>query len=82
MNPKLPSGFPTSVPPVQSQVISTNATGLDAGEIRIPVHDGELPGYQACPAEGGPFPVILVIQEIFGVHEHIQDICRFGQAST
>lgn len=76
MNSKLPSGFPSSISPVQSQVISTDASGLDAGEIQIPVHDGELPGYQAHPAEGSSFPIILVIQEIFGVHEHIQDICR------
>ncbi len=35
-----------------------------------------MPGYRAMPATGGPFPVILVVQEIFGVHEHIKDLCR------
>ena len=44
--------------------------------MKIPVPDGEIPAYRAMPAEGGPFPVILVVQEIFGVHEHIKDICR------
>ena len=44
--------------------------------MRIPVADGEMPAYRAMPATGGPFPVLLVVQEIFGVHEHIRDICR------
>ncbi|HEY7315228.1 MAG TPA: dienelactone hydrolase family protein, partial [Gemmataceae bacterium] len=38
--------------------------------------DKEIPAYRAMPASGGPFPVILVVQEIFGVHEHIKDLCR------
>jgi carboxymethylenebutenolidase len=44
--------------------------------VKIPVSDGEIPGYRAMPAEGGPFATILVVQEVFGVHEHIKDICR------
>ncbi len=44
--------------------------------MKIPVSDGEIPAYRALPDHGGPFPVILVVQEIFGVHEHIKDICR------
>jgi carboxymethylenebutenolidase len=40
------------------------------------VADGTIPAYRAMPAQGGPFPTVLVIQEIFGVHEHIKDICR------
>jgi len=47
-----------------------------AGEVKIPVEDGEIPAYRAMPATGRNFPVVLVVQEIFGVHEHIQDICR------
>ncbi len=38
--------------------------------------DGEVPGYRAMPAKGKNFPVVLVVQEIFGVHEHIKDLCR------
>jgi len=49
---------------------------LEAGEIKIPVPDGEIPAYRAMPAAGEPFPVVLVVQEVFGVHEHIKDICR------
>jgi carboxymethylenebutenolidase len=44
--------------------------------VKIPATGGEIPAYRAMPAAGGPFPTILVVQEIFGVHEHIKDICR------
>jgi carboxymethylenebutenolidase len=57
-------------------VVTTSAEGLAAGEVKIPVADGEIPAYRAMPATGGPFPVVLVVQEIFGVHEHIKDVCR------
>jgi carboxymethylenebutenolidase len=70
-------GFAAAVEPVCAQTaITTDANGLTAGEVRIPVADGEIPAYRAMPAKGGPFPLILVVQEIFGVHEHIKDICR------
>jgi carboxymethylenebutenolidase len=70
-------GFAAAVQPVCAQTaITTDANGLTAGEVKIPVQDGEIPAYRAMPAKGGPFPLILVVQEIFGVHEHIKDICR------
>jgi carboxymethylenebutenolidase len=72
----LSAGFALAVQPVAAQTITTDATGLTAGEVKIPVADGEIPAYRAMPASGGPFPVALVVQEIFGVHEHIKDICR------
>ncbi len=50
--------------------------GLIAGEIEIPAGDIGIPGYRAMPAQGAAFPVVLVVQEIFGVHEHIEDLCR------
>ena len=59
-----------------AETITTDTEGLEAGEIKIPVADGEIPGYRAMPAKGGPFPTVLVVQEIFGVHEHIKDLCR------
>ena len=63
--------------PVSGQVIHTDTEGLEAGEVKIPVADGTVPAYYARPAKGdGPFPTILVVQEIFGVHEHIKDLCR------
>jgi len=70
------TGFALSVLPVSAQTITTDSNGLVAGEVKIPVAGGEIPGYRAMPANGGPFPTILVVHEVFGVHEHIQDICR------
>jgi carboxymethylenebutenolidase len=72
----LAAGFALSVQPVSAQTITTDTTGLEAGEVKIPVADGQIPAYRAMPARGGPFPTVLVVQEIFGVHEHIKDICR------
>ena len=73
----LSAGFALAVQPIQAQTtITTDAEGLTAGEVKIPVKDGEIPAYRAMPAKGKNFPVVLVVQEIFGVHEHITDICR------
>ena len=72
----LAAGFALAVQPVSAETITTDTKGLEAGEVKIPVADGEVPAYRAMPAEGRTFPVILVVQEIFGVHEHIKDICR------
>jgi carboxymethylenebutenolidase len=70
------SGLTLATTRVEAQQIHTDATGLVAGEVRIPVADGHLPGYSARPDGAGPFPVVLVIEEIFGVHEYIKDVCR------
>ena len=73
----LTAGFALAVQPVQAQTqITTDTNGLVAGEVKIPVKDGEIPAYRAQPTKGKNFPVALVVQEIFGVHEHIKDICR------
>ena len=69
-------GFALAVQPISAKVINTDVLGLVAGEVKIPVLDGEIPAYRAMPAKGGNFPLVLVVHEIFGVHEHIQDICR------
>ena len=74
---KLAAGFALAVQPICAQTaISTPANGLTASEVKIPVKDGVIPGYRACPSKGRGFPIVLVVQEIFGVHEHIKDICR------
>ena len=70
------TGFALAVQPVTAQTITTDTNGLVAGEVKIPVAGGEIPAYRAMPATGKSFPVVLVVQEIFGVHEHIKDICR------
>lgn len=72
----LTAGFAIAVQPVSAKVITTDSKGLIAGAVKIPVKDGTITAYRAVPIVGKDFPVILVIQEIFGVHEHIQDICR------
>src|SRR5215469_5635711 len=72
----LASGFAVAVRPVSAQTITTDSNGLTASEVKIPVSDGEIPAYRAMPASGNSFPVVLVVQEIFGVHEHIKDVCR------
>ncbi|HSY87900.1 MAG TPA: dienelactone hydrolase family protein [Verrucomicrobiae bacterium] len=72
----LAAGFALATQPVSAETIVTDSNGLTVGEVKIPVSDGEIPGYRAMPAEGGPFATILVVQEVFGVHEHIKDICR------
>lgn len=72
----LVSGFTMATTVVVGQTITTDAAGLEAGEVQIPTADGMMPGYRAMPAGAGPFPIILVNEEIFGVHEYIKDICR------
>jgi len=70
------AGFAWAVQPVWAEPIKTDANGLVAGEVKIPVADGQMPAYRARPASGKGFPIVLVVQEIFGVHEYIQDVCR------
>jgi len=73
----LASGFAMAVQPVAAQTqVTTDAKGLEAGEVKIAAKDGEIPAYRAQPAGRKDLPTILVVQEIFGVHEHIKDLCR------
>ena len=73
----LATGFALSVQPICAQtVITTDSSGLTAGEVQVKAKDREIPAYRAMPDKGGPFPTVLVVQEIFGVHEHIKDLCR------
>lgn len=73
----LGAGFALAVQPVMAQTaIKTDDVGLLAGEIKVPVSDGEMVAYRAQPKEAGKTPVVLVVSEIFGVHEYIKDICR------
>jgi len=72
----LPQGFARIVQPIASTAISTDSTGLIAGEVKIQTMTGPVPAYRALPEKGGKLPLVLVVQEIFGVHEHIKDVCR------
>jgi carboxymethylenebutenolidase len=76
MMTSLISGFTMAITTVEAQAIHTDTQGLVAGEVQIPVSDGHLPGYMARPDGAGPFGTILVIEEVFGVTEYIQDVCR------
>ena len=70
--------FALAVQPVQAQtMIVTPTDGLTAGEVKVKTSDGkEMMAYRAHPASGQGFGTILVVQEIFGVHAHIADMCR------
>ena len=71
------SGFAAAVLPVVAQTqIKTSSDGLLTGEVMIPVGDFKMPAYRAAPAGKARAPVVLVISEIFGVHEHIADVAR------
>lgn len=72
----LVAGFTLCTGPLNAATIVTDANGLDGGEVKIPVSDGNIPGYRAKPKGKTNLPLVLVVQEIFGIHEHIRDICR------
>ncbi|TJZ78898.1 dienelactone hydrolase family protein [Chitiniphilus eburneus] len=73
----LATGFALAVRPVAASTIVTDSDGLEVGPAFIERGDVELPAYVARPANAsGPLPTVIVVQEIFGVHEHIQDLCR------
>lgn len=71
-------GFALAVQPVTAAtLVQTPSDGLVTGMFSVPASDGmALPLYRAMPQGDGTFPVVLVVQEIFGVHEHIKDVCR------
>ena len=74
----LGGGFALATLPIAETALATNADGLEAGEVKIATGSGEMPAYRAHP-HGDPkrkLPVLLVVHEIFGVHEHIKDLCR------
>ena len=69
--------YAAAVTPISAQTkITTDDKGLITGEVKIPVSDGQIPAYRAMPEKGKKFPVVMVVHEIFGVHEWIQDVCR------
>lgn len=70
-------GFALAVQPVVAQnIIVTSSEGLKAGQVMVKTASGDILGYRAMPAGGGNFPVVLVVAEIFGLHEHIRDVVR------
>jgi carboxymethylenebutenolidase len=73
----LGAGYAAAAAPVMAQTaIQTPAQGLVAGMVQIDVGGFQMPAYRAAPAGRSSLPVVLVVQEIFGVHEYIADVCR------
>lgn len=70
-------GFAPAVQPTASSTIVTESAEIQCGETSVPSQGENMPAFFAKPKEANaPLPVVLVVQEIFGVHEHIRDICR------
>lgn len=70
-------GYALAVSPITAFAISTPASNLIAKDISIPVSGGaKMPGYVAMPKTGRKLPCVIVVQEIFGLHEYIKDVCR------
>ncbi len=70
------AGYTLAAGPVRADIIKTDTNGLTAGDARIKVADGEMPGYFARPEGVANPPVVLVAMEIFGLHEYIKDVTR------
>jgi carboxymethylenebutenolidase len=69
-------GYALAANPVLAQAIKTDTEGLKAGDVTIQSGKDKIPAYEARPAAAGKYPVIVVISEIFDVHEYIKDVCR------
>lgn len=71
------AGFALAAGPINAQsVIRTSAEGLDTADLKVPVSGGDMPAYMAAPAKAGKHPVVIVIPEVFGMHEYQKDLCR------
>jgi carboxymethylenebutenolidase len=70
------AGYTLAAGPVRAQAITTDTSGITAGDAKVKVSDGEMPVYFARPANAQNPPVILVAMEIFGLHEYIKDVTR------
>ena len=73
------AGFAAAVAPtgdLLAQVITTDSKGLRTGMVDIPSRDRKIPAYHAMPDGKTKRGVVIVVHEIFGVHEYIQDTCR------
>ena len=70
------AGYTLAAGPVRAEAIQTDTSGIDTGDAKIKVSDGEMPVYFARPAGVQNPPIILVTMEIFGLHEYIKDVTR------
>jgi carboxymethylenebutenolidase len=70
------AGFAIAASPVAGEVISTPTNGLTVADSKVPSGDFQVPTYEARPTPAGKYPVVLIIPEVFGMHEHIKDVTR------
>jgi len=70
------AGYTLATGPVNAAAITTDTVGLEAGSVSIPTADRAIPGYRAKPKGATSAPIVIVVQEIFGIHEYIRDVCR------
>ncbi|HWE44528.1 MAG TPA: dienelactone hydrolase family protein [Caulobacteraceae bacterium] len=70
------AGYTLAAGPIRAETITTDTKGLFASAITIPSHGFNLPGYIAMPQDARHTPVVVVISEVFGLHEYIRDVCR------
>ena len=70
------AGYTLAAGPVRAQAITTDTTGLKAGDAKVKVNGGDMPVYFARPEKAKNPPVVLVAMEIFGLHEYIKDVTR------
>ena len=70
------AGYAAAAVSAEAKPITTDSEGLVTGQVSIPEGGGGLPAYVARPAGRGRYPAIIVVSEVFGVHEYIRDVCR------
>jgi carboxymethylenebutenolidase len=70
------AGYTLAAGPLRAETITTDTNGLFTKALTIPSHGADLPGYLAMPADAHKAPVVVVISEVFGLHEYIRDVCR------
>ena len=70
------SGFAIAAIPVAGEVINTSSSGLMIADGKVLSGGFQVPIYEARPDAAGKYPIVLVIPEIFGLHEHIRDVTR------
>jgi carboxymethylenebutenolidase len=71
------AGYALAAVSAEAAPITTDTGGLESHEVRIPLKEGTyLPAYMARPAGEGRYPIVIVVSEVFGVHEYIRDTCR------
>jgi len=70
------AGFAIAAKPVAGEIIATSGEGLAVADSKVISKGFQVPIYEARPAAAGKYPIVLVIPEIFGMHEHIKDVTR------